>query len=143
MLDNQLWKDAQAAGKIDDRSGSWILNKALEAYLNKKKPKAKAKPTAEVENAIIFMPLNSGEHGVTKSDIEKYQSLYPAVDVNIELLAMIGWLDANPTKRKTANGVKNFISSWLKRAQDKGGSNMQISGVSSAAQQTMNNLKDF
>lgn len=39
MLDRELWKDAQEAGREDDRSGSWILNRALEQYLNKKKPK--------------------------------------------------------------------------------------------------------
>ena len=38
MLDRELWKSAQDAGKADDRSGSWILNRALEQYLNKKKP---------------------------------------------------------------------------------------------------------
>lgn len=38
MLDRELWKDAQKAGEADDRSGSWILNRALEQYLNKKRP---------------------------------------------------------------------------------------------------------
>ncbi len=37
---------------------------------------------------------------------------------------MTGWLDANPTKRKTARGIKRFVNSWLARAQDKGGSNL-------------------
>jgi len=41
MLDRELWKMAQDAGKDDDRSGSWILNRALEQYLNKTKPKVK------------------------------------------------------------------------------------------------------
>ena len=29
MLDRELWKEAQNAGKLDERSGSWVLNKAL------------------------------------------------------------------------------------------------------------------
>lgn len=144
MLDNQLWVAAKEAGELQERSGSWILNKALEAYLAKKKPKTKTKAPAAVKDAIMFMPLNSGEYGVTREDIEKYIFLYPAVNVDQELRAMIGWLDANPSKRKTANGIKNFIGSWLKRAQDKGGSGFAPSNqAGSAAQQTFNNLRDF
>lgn len=32
---------------------------------------------------------------------------------------MKGWLNANPTKRKTKRGIKRFINSWLSREQDK------------------------
>ena len=34
---------------------------------------------------------------------------------------MKGWLDANPTKRKTSRGIKRFVNSWLAKEQDKGG----------------------
>jgi hypothetical protein len=72
-----------------------------------------------------MMILNDkSEWNPETADILKWQSLYPAVDVYQELNAMDGWLDANPTKRKTAKGVKRFVNSWLSRAQDKGGSPM-------------------
>ena len=58
---------------------------------------------------------------VAETDISKWSELYPAVDVQQELRGMIGWLDANPSKRKTRRGVKRFINSWLSRAQDSGG----------------------
>ena len=32
---------------------------------------------------------------------------------------MKGWLNSNPTKRKTRRGIKRFINSWLAREQDK------------------------
>lgn len=32
---------------------------------------------------------------------------------------MYGWLDSNPRNRKTARGIKRFITSWLGRAQDR------------------------
>ena len=35
---------------------------------------------------------------------------------------MRGWLDSNPTKRKTRGGVARFVNSWLSREQDRGGS---------------------
>lgn len=56
------------------------------------------------------------------SDIIAWQRAYPAIDVHQELAAMESWCDANPTRRKTAKGIKRFVNSWLARAQDKGGS---------------------
>jgi hypothetical protein len=71
------------------------------------------------------MLLNTGEDWQPEpEDIEKWKELYPAIDVDQELRAMEGWCDANPTKRKTARGIKRFVNSWLARAQDKGGSPM-------------------
>ena len=34
---------------------------------------------------------------------------------------MAGWLDANPKRRKTKQGILRFVTSWLAREQDKGG----------------------
>ena len=74
------------------------------------------------ESAVISVPLNDGtEHSVTQTDIDKYTSLYPAVDVMQELRKMVGWLDGNPTRKKTRRGIKRFINGWLAREQDKGG----------------------
>lgn len=71
---------------------------------------------------VITMPLNDGtSHLVTQDDMTKYTQLYPAVDVMQELRKMVGWLDANPTRRKTKKGIKRFIASWLAKEQDSGG----------------------
>ena len=71
------------------------------------------------------MLLNDGStYEPNLQDVDKWTALYPAVDVEQELRAMAGWLDANPKKRKTKNGIKRFINSWLSRAQDRGGSPM-------------------
>lgn len=37
-----------------------------------------------------------------------------------ELREMVGWSQANKTKRKTKSGVMRFITGWLSREQDKG-----------------------
>ena len=62
-------------------------------------------------------------YGITREMIEKYRELYPAVNVEQEFRNMIGWTDANPTRRKTKNGINRFINSWLAKAQNNGGSN--------------------
>jgi cytoskeletal protein RodZ len=69
------------------------------------------------------MLLNTGEtYTPEQADIIAWQRTYQAVNVEQELMAMESWLDANPTRRKTAKGIKRFINSWLARAQDRGGS---------------------
>ncbi len=77
---------------------------------------------APKEPAVFTLPLNDGsEHSVTQKDIDKYTSLYPAVDIMQELRNMYGWLDGNPKQRKTKGGIKRFINSWLAREQNRGG----------------------
>ncbi len=72
---------------------------------------------------VISLILNDKTmHDVYQSDIDGWKELYPAVDIIQELKKMKGWLDSNPTKRKTKHGINRFINSWLARTQDSGGS---------------------
>lgn len=72
---------------------------------------------------VISLILNDKTmHDVYESDIDEWKELYPAVDIIQELKKMKGWLDSNPTKRKTKRGINRFINSWLARTQDSGGS---------------------
>jgi len=74
------------------------------------------------ELPVISIPLNDGsEYGVMQEDLNKYMELYPAVDVMQELRSMVGWCDANPTRKKTKSGVRKFINAWLSKAQNQGG----------------------
>lgn len=78
------------------------------------------------EPPVFFMMLNDGsQYGVAWSKIDRWSTLYPAVDVMQALRSMCGWLDANPKKRKTKSGIERFITSWLAREQDRGGSRSQ------------------
>jgi len=59
--------------------------------------------------------------GITDKDKEAWKKAYPACDVELELLKMIEWIKANPAKGKKSN-YRRFITGWLSRQQDKGGS---------------------
>ena len=73
-------------------------------------------------DSFIKLPLNDKTfYTVMKSDVEHYKELYPAVDVEQELRSILGWLEGNPRKRKTRNGIKGFITRWLSKAQNQGG----------------------
>ena len=70
--------------------------------------------------AISLLLKEKALYPVYQEDIDRWSGLYPAVDVMQELRKMVGWLDANPTKRKTSRGIARFITGWLSREQDKG-----------------------
>lgn len=76
---------------------------------------------------IISLILNDKSFfDVSDEDVAKWNELYPAVDVMQELRKMAGWCESNTTKRKTRRGVRAFITSWLARAQDRGGSQCNL-----------------
>lgn len=84
-------------------------------------PSANAADTAG-ENIFITLPLNDkSNYSVSKSDVQHYKILYPAVDVEQQLRSMLGWLEANPSRRKTRTGIKGFITKCLNKVQDRGG----------------------
>lgn len=75
----------------------------------------------ETEPIFIELILNTGEmYPVTQKQIEGWKQLYPGVDIEQALRSMAGWLEGNPTKRKTKRGIVRFITSWLERDQNSG-----------------------
>jgi len=58
--------------------------------------------------------------GVNKEDILMWKKAYPACDILLCLRQMREWLLSNPSKRK--KNYRRFITNWLTRTQEKGGS---------------------
>lgn len=75
----------------------------------------KRKPTPKV----LFNAQTHKWENVTEEMLELWERAYPACDMERELTKMATWLLANPTKTKT--NYKRFITNWLSRTQDKGG----------------------
>lgn len=109
-------------GISKDKISKGNLSKEKKAICSEPEKSAPSQPP------IIELPLNDKTlYGVQQADYEKWCELYPAVDVMQELRKMCGWLDSNPTKRKTRKGIAKFVNGWLSREQDKGkGSNSII-----------------
>lgn len=57
--------------------------------------------------------------GIGEGDKQAWAKAYPACDIEIELAKMAEWLKANPNKKKS--NYRRFITNWLSRAQDHGG----------------------
>ncbi|ENV3661118.1 hypothetical protein ACFJ57_003098 [Salmonella enterica] len=71
---------------------------------------------------FIRLPLNDGsEFSVTESLVSEFVALYPAVDVRQALRNQRGWLLSDQRRRKTARGIKKFITCWLAKDQNRGG----------------------
>lgn len=71
---------------------------------------------------FIRLPLNDGsEFSVTESLVSEFEMLYPAVNVRQALRNQRGWLLSDQRRRKTARGIRKFITGWLAKDQDRGG----------------------
>jgi len=57
----------------------------------------------------------------TETQLAAWQDAYPGVDVNVEHRKAHVWIMANLTRRKTAVGYAKFLTGWMARTQDSGG----------------------
>lgn len=112
------------AKTLDERNAAYCIREAMRDYRKKhEKKKAAKKEVKVVEDAIGYLDCTNGQCAVTQADIDTWSTAYPAVDIGFELNKIQAWLHSNPNKRKTVNGCKRFINSWLEKAQNSGGSN--------------------
>lgn len=89
---------------------------------NKEDIMSETAETAPDRQQIFFLPLNDGsEFPIYQDQVSRWAELYPAVDIMQALRNMKGWLEANPKRRKTKNGILRFTVNWLSSDQDKGG----------------------
>jgi len=84
---------------------------------NNKKEEEKKPPPIK----IIFNFEDAEFIDITKKDKAIWKKAYPACDIELELNKMAAWLIANPKNKKS--NYKRFISNWLSRTQDRGGTN--------------------
>ena len=105
------------------RIGNVEIEKEIEIEKDIEIDKNNICPEVETSAQEVFISLplvtGSGSFDVTINYLNSLRQLYPAVDVEQEFRKMYGWLDSNPRNRKTARGIKRFITSWLGRSQDR------------------------
>lgn len=89
-----------------------------------------------VSPPVASIPLVDGtSYDITQAQIDEWLLTYPAVDVVQQVREMRQWSLANAPKRKTRKGVLNFVTTWLGREQDKGGSRARASPPAETAYQ--------
>lgn len=77
-------------------------------------------PTAEV--LLTFPAVGKGAKtwSFTEPQRRELAEAFPSLDVLAEARKALAWINANPSKRKTASGYLRFLTSWLSRANDVG-----------------------
>jgi hypothetical protein len=70
-------------------------------------------------NAISFNAERNCFENIDDTQKELWKQAYPATNIDVELSKAVVWLKANPTKIKS--NYNKFLSGWLSRCQDGGG----------------------
>jgi hypothetical protein len=79
-------------------------------------------PSAATEPAVAsFACVGTGPKtwDATEASVEGWKVAYPGVDVIGELRRMGEWLRSNPKRRKTAEGMRRFVTGWLAKEQNR------------------------
>lgn len=79
---------------------------------------------------------NPNEWHLTEAQVAEWLSLYPSLDVPAECRKAFAWVTSSPGNRKTAGGMKRFLTNWLNRATERGGGRGQPSPVAKTAAET-------
>ena len=96
------------------------LGKDSKGYRNTLSSISCSEPLASSEPNVPPLMLNDNSEWLpTMEDLEGWKRLYAGVDVITELGRMREWLLSNPKKRKTAKGIRRFVTTWLDREQNR------------------------
>lgn len=84
-------------------------------------PEPEKSPGSRTEHVIFFNTKRKDEiHGITADKFAEYQATFPYLDVMAEFKKAKLWLDENPTRRKSKQGMGKFLLGWLDRAKPNG-----------------------
>lgn len=101
-------------------NNNYIINNINNKNINNMHGANEFASVPEQQSVIELTLKDKTMYPVTQEDIDRWEKLYPAVNVLQELRNMAGWIEGNPTKRKTRRGMPRFINAWLGKAQNKG-----------------------
>ena len=74
-------------------------------------------------DVLLTFPCNgkTNRWNLTREQVAAWSTMFPGVDIEQQCRSAWAWVDASPTRRKTARGMKRFLSGWLARTNDRGG----------------------
>lgn len=83
---------------------------------------AASSPPVPVEPPLLTFPCDgeSKQWHLVQSQVDHWQELFPSRDIMADCRAALAWIEANPSKRKTASGMPRTLVGWFGRAQNRG-----------------------
>ena len=110
---------------VSDKSVD-LLNSSGAELENSKPPRTRQRekpdqPVAPTETPILTIATvgTVAQWHLVPSQIAKWATAFPALDIQRQCMLADAWLAANPARRKTARGMPRFLYSWLERAQNR------------------------
>lgn len=92
-------------------------------------PPERAIPGATEAPLMVFPTAgNPREFAVLPSLLKQHEEVFPALDVMEQYRRALGWVRDNPSRRKTARGMRAFLNRWLSTAQDSGKGLRKLNG---------------
>lgn len=76
-----------------------------------------------VEPALLVFPCDGSPNRwhLTQSQVDHWHELFPSLDIMAQCRSALAWVEANPSKRKTASGMPKTLVAWFSRTQNRGG----------------------
>ena len=120
-LDQPLTKGTPRVKEKEKEKDSYISSLPEEREDNSGELGEEPGPSKPLPEKIRYDFEESLWYGITDEQVALWGEAYPAVDVDLELRQMGEWCKAAGAKGRK-NNWRAFITNWLKRQQDKGGS---------------------
>lgn len=85
---------------------------------------------------VVSFPVSGGggDWPLTEDYVHRLTELYPGIDVILEAKKALNWVEINPSKKKTAGGMKRFLATWMERSQNSGRGQRSFSSTDNASQ---------
>ncbi len=122
------WRRAAVDGHVD---GAASTSASTSASTREEKRREESKESTNVDSSasssrtppagsgFVFATL-SGQWELPARKLDDYQATYAdRLDVAAEMRKAKQWLADNKSRRKTARGMKSFLTGWLNRAYDR------------------------
>lgn len=119
-------RGADASTRVIDGTARALTLNPLTLTLNpssESPSRAAKRPRSETADGIAWTAAG-GWQGITDADRAAWRQAYPAVALDAELARASEWLRANPAKAHR-KAWRRFLTSWLSRTQDRGGTRGQ------------------
>lgn len=96
-----------------------IFSLNVDSEQQSKVKKSKVKKEKEI-NILYTIPLipKDGIFNFTEEMFDEYQEIYPGMDIHLAMKFICKWNNDNPKKRKSRNGIKRHITTFLNRLND-------------------------
>ncbi len=108
----------------DDETGEVQVTTQVEQPPEEPEPKATARDSKRQPPAlppVMVFPCRGKQDkwALQAVQLERWREQYPGIDILAECRKALAWVEASPSRRKSASGMQRYLVSWLNRVADR------------------------